>query len=173
LNVGWVEINFPLLRDALQQHKTTLTSISLNTAKHFDSWPERENGLVPPFGPSLKEFEVLKKLDVPASCIIGWDEHNVGGYSVLRDVLPPNIEELKINEFAPRLTELIDGFVAVCAGYFPKLKKLTISRKFAGDIDVEDNFHAKFAEFASDVELSFIDNDDIDHFEESMSNSPR
>jgi hypothetical protein len=167
-----VEINFPLLRDALLYHKTTLTSISLNTAKHFDSWPEKENGLVPPFGPSLKEFEVLKKLDVPASCIIGWDEDNIGGYSVLKDVLPPNLEELKINEYAPRLKELMDDFVAVCAGYYPKLKKLTISRKFSGGVNVEDNFHAKFAEFASDVELSFVDDDEIDHFEESTGESP-
>jgi hypothetical protein len=171
ISLGWVEINFPLLTLALLNHKSTLTSIGLNTAKHYDSWPERDNGLVPPFGPSLREFEKLITLDVPASCLIGWDEDDVGGYAPLKDVLPPNIEELSINEFAPRLMELLDDFAMVCAERYPKLKKLTVSRLFSGNIKVEDKFSKKFAVLAPEVKLSFVDGKEVDHFDESIDES--
>jgi hypothetical protein len=171
LNVGWVEINFPLLRGALLGHKDTLQHIRLDTAKHFDSWPERDDGLVPPFGPRLKEFNTLKTLDVPASALIGWDENNVGGYDRLRDVLPHNLEELKINEFAPRLLEMLEDLVTVCADRYPRLVKLTISRKHSGNADVEDHLQEKFAEMAPDVEVLFEDGKEVNHFEDSIDGS--
>jgi hypothetical protein len=170
LPVGWVEVNFPLLRDALLDHKSTLKSIRLDTSKHFDSWPERDNGLVPPFGPSLKEFEELRAMNVPASCLIGWDEQAVGGYDSLQDVLPPNIEELKINESAPRLLQLIEDFAPTCATSFPRLKILTISRKLAEEIDAkaEERLKQLFAQLAEGVELLFEDGEEVDHFDEDV-----
>jgi hypothetical protein len=168
LSLGWVEINFPLLREALAEHKETLTILTLDTAKHYDSWPERDDGLVPPLGHELRLFEKLRKLDVPASALIGWDENDVGGYDPLKDTLPPNLEEMKINEYAPRLLEMILDFVPTCAELLPKLKKLTISRVHSGGADVEDNLEQKFKDFAPGVELTFEDAREIDHFEGSI-----
>jgi hypothetical protein len=171
ISLGWVEVNFPLLRTALLNHKSTLTTIGLNTAKHYDSWPERDNGLVPPFGSALTEFEMLKMLDVPASCLVGWDEDNVGGYTPLKDVLPPNIEELKINEFAPRLIEMLEDLAPVCAERYPKLKKLTVSRLFSGKLDVENNLSQKFTELAPELKLVFVDGEEINHFDDDIHGS--
>ncbi|KAF2430748.1 hypothetical protein EJ08DRAFT_733995 [Tothia fuscella] len=170
LNVGWVEINFPLLTGALLEQKRSLHRVRLNTAKHFNSWPERDDGLVPPFGKHLKEFDRLKTLDVPASALIGWDENNVGGYDRLRDVLPRNIEDLKINEFAPRLLEMIDDFASVCTEFCPLLRKLIISRRHA-DVDVEDGLKEKFAKLAPDVKLLFVDGEEVNHFDSSIDGS--
>lgn len=164
LSVGWVEINFPLLLEALESHKETLTELVLDTAAHFDSWPETENGLVPPLGPVLKSFQKLRILDVPASALIGFDENDVGGYGQLKDILPPDLEELKVNEFAPRLVQMVEDLVPQCTTILPKLRKLTISRIHAGDADVEDGLENKFAKFAPDVKLSFVDKREIDHF---------
>jgi hypothetical protein len=168
ISLGWVEVNFPLLRIALVDHKSTLNTLGLNTAKHYDSWPERDNGLVPPFGSSLAEFKELKTLDVPASCLIGWDEDDVGGYASLKDILPPNLEVLKINEFAPRLMDSLDDLALVCAERYPKLKKLTMSRVFPGTVDVEENLVRKFAELAPGVKVVFVDGEEVDHFDESI-----
>jgi hypothetical protein len=168
LSVGWVEINFPLLLEGLESHKGTLTELTLDTAKHFDSWPERDDGLVPPLGPALKTFEKLRKLDVPASALIGYDESNVGGYDALKELLPPNLEELKLNEFAPRLLEMVLDLVPHVTTLVPKLRALTISRIHAGDAEVEDNLEAKLAEAAPDVKLSFVDKREIDHFDGSV-----
>ncbi|KAE9962244.1 hypothetical protein BLS_000616 [Venturia inaequalis] len=163
--VGWVEINFPLLLKALEHHKETLTELNLDTAKHFDSWPESDNGLVPPLGPALHTFKILRKLDVPASALIGYDDHDVGGYDKLKDILPPNLEELKLNEFAPRLVEMVEELVPHCTTLLPRLRRLTISRVHAGDADVEDDLERKFREMAPDVQLSFVDKREIDHFD--------
>lgn len=168
LSVGWVEINFPLLLEALQSHKETLTELILDTAKHFDSWPESDDGLVPPLGPSLKGFEKLRRLDVPASALIGYDEHDVGGYGKLKDTLPPNLEELKFNEFAPRLVQLVEEFIPYCTTLVPNLRTITISRVHAGDADVEDDLENKFAQSAPGVKLSFQDRREIDHFDGSV-----
>jgi len=168
ISVGWVEINFPLLTGALAGHKDTLTSLRLDTAKHYDSWPEHDDGLVPPLGPALREFEKLKILDVPASALIGWDEDDVGGFEPLKDVLPPNIENLKINEYAPRILDKMLEFVGICAEMFPELKKLTISRVHSGTADVEDDLQGKFGKMAPEVELYFEDAREIDHFESSV-----
>lgn len=170
LSVGWVEINFPFLLETLEHHKGTLTELTLDTAKHFDSWPESDDGLVPPLGPALHTFKKLRKLDVPASAVIGYDEYNVGGYVNLKDVLPPNLEELKLNEFAPRLIEMVEELVPLCTTLLPKLRKLTISRIHAGDADVEDDLDRKFREMAPDVQLSFVDRREIDHFDGSIGN---
>jgi hypothetical protein len=168
LSVGWVEINFPLLLEALVAHKETLIELTLDTAKHFDSWPERDDGLVPPLGPALKTFEKLRKLDVPSSALIGYDESDVGGYAALKEMLPPNLEELKLNEFAPRLLEMVLDLVPHCTELLPKLRKLTISRVHAGNADVEDNLEAKFAAAAPQVKLTFEDRREIDHFDGSV-----
>ncbi|TID13759.1 hypothetical protein E6O75_ATG01737 [Venturia nashicola] len=168
LSVGWVEINFPLLLEALEHHKNTLTELTLDTAKHFDSWPESEDGLVPPLGPALHTFENLRKLDVPASALIGYDEYSVGGYGKLKDILPPNLEELKLNEFAPRLVGMVEELVPHCTTLLPNLRKLTISRIHAGATDVEDDLERKFREMAPVVQLSFVDRREIDHFEGSI-----
>jgi len=167
VSLGWVEINFPLLKDALVQHKDTLEALTLDTAKHYDSWPEMDDGLIPPMGLMLRKFKKLKKLDAPASALIGWDEDGIGGYDPLKVVLPPNIEELKMNEFAPRMVEMLEDFVGCCCERCPKLKKLTISRVHAGDNDVEDDLRSKFAAMAPGVELFFEDQRDLDHFEGS------
>lgn len=161
--VAWVEINFSVLRKALLKHKKTLTYLCLNTGEHFDSWPERDNGLVPPLGPSLAEFESLTRLDVPASALIGWDEHNVGNFDPLKDILPPNLEELGINESAPRLQEMLEGLVPVCAEKFPKLRKITVSRRHCGGEAIEDDLIEQFAEAAPDVDISFLDGEEIEN----------
>ncbi|QDS76402.1 hypothetical protein FKW77_003899 [Venturia effusa] len=168
LSVGWVEINFPLLLKALESHKETLRELTLDTAKHFDSWPESDDGLVPPLGPALQTFKKLRKLDVPASALIGYDENDVGGYEKLKDILPPNLEELKVNEFAPRLVEMVEELVPHCTTLLPKLRKLIISRIHAGDADVEDDLERKFKEMAPGVRLSFVDRREIDHFDGSI-----
>lgn len=167
-SVGWVEINFPILRSNLRKHKDTLTKLRLDTRKHYDSWPERDDGLVPPLGPELREFTSLTVLEVPASALIGWDENDVGGFEDLKDVLPPNLDELKINEYAPRLVEMIEGLVLVCANNFPKLKRLVIPREQLGTEahdSLEQNLKDKFTEMAPDVFVSFEDSEDVDHFE--------
>lgn len=168
LSVGWVEINFPLLLEALEAHKETLTELTLDTAKHFDSWPESDDGLVPPLGPTLKTFEKLRKLDVPASALIGYDESDVGGYCTLKETLPPNLEELKVNEFAPRLLEMVLDFVPHCVALVPKLRRFTISRVHVGNADIEDDLKLKFAEAVPNLKLAFEDKREIDHFDGSV-----
>lgn len=168
LSVGWVEINFPMLLAALESHQQTLTELTLDTAKHFDSWPESDEGLVPPLGVALQSFKNLRKLDVPASALIGYDENDVGGYGDLKDTLPPNLEELKFNEYAPRLVEMVEELVPHCTTLLPKLRKLTISRIHAGDADVEDDLERKFREMAPGVQLYFVDRREIDHFDGSI-----
>ena len=122
--VGWVEVNFPLLRQALWEQRSSLKTLSLNTRKHFDSWPWHENGLVPELG-SLQKFPALEVLDVPASALIGWSEDGYdGGDTKLADVLPPAIRELRINMVAPRVYEHLGSLAKVCAVKFPELRRI-------------------------------------------------
>ncbi|KIW05133.1 uncharacterized protein PV09_03685 [Verruconis gallopava] len=168
LSVGWVEINFPLLRSNLAMHKDTMKRLRLDTRKHYDSWPERDDGLVPPLGEELKTFTALKKLDAPASALIGWDEDDVGGYHRLRDVLPPNLEELKINEYAPRLVEELDDFIPHCAELYPKLKVLCISRselEHEENGDAEERLLGISRDLAPALRVQFEDGSEVDHFE--------
>jgi len=171
LSVGWVEINFPLLRGHLAMHKEHIKRLRLDTRKHYDSWPERDDGLVPPLGPELKAFTALTKLDVPASALIGWDEDHNGGYSGFAKVLPPELEELRINEWAPRLVEELDEFIPQIAELYPKLKRVIISRsemEVEEDGDAEERLQRKSEDFAPDVDFVFEDASDIDHFEGSV-----
>ena len=171
LSVGWVEINFPLLRGNLAMHKDHMKRIRMDTRKHYDSWPERDDGLVPPLGPELKGFHALTKLDVPASALIGWDEDEVGGYSALSEVLPSNIEELKINAYAPRLVEELKRFIPLCAEMYPKLRQLQISRtdlEVEEDGNTEERLKQMLRDLAPDVRFEFEDGSEIDHFEGSI-----
>jgi hypothetical protein len=175
LSVGWVEINFPLLRGTLASHKNHLKRLRLDTRKHYDSWPERDDGLVPPLGSELKEFILLTKLDVPASALIGWDENHVGGYNSLSQVLPPNIEELKINEWTPGLAEELDDFIPLIPELYPKLRRLSISRaeleSDEDDDEQEERLKQKMREFAPEVSVVFEDSQEIDHFEGSIASA--
>jgi hypothetical protein len=171
LSVGWVEINFPLLRGNLAMHKQHLKKIRLDTRKHYDSWPERDDGLVPPLGDELKGFTALTKLDVPASALIGWDEDHNGGYSGFADVLPPNIEELTINEHAPRLVEELERFIPVCAELYPKLKRLSIPRAeldMEEDGDAEERLRQMLKDLVPHMRFEFEDGSELDHFEGSI-----
>ena len=69
--MGWVQVNFPLLRQALWEQSSSLKTLSLDTRKHFDSWPEHENGLAPALG-SLLKFSALEVLDILALVLMGW-----------------------------------------------------------------------------------------------------
>jgi hypothetical protein len=86
-------------------------------------------------------------------------------------VLPLNIEELKINEHAPRLSEQLDKFAMVCTELYPKLKLISVSR---AELDIDEDSHAekklkdKFAELAPDVSFVFEDGSEVDHFEGSI-----
>lgn len=172
LSVGWVEINFPLLRGNLAMQKNHLKRLRLDTRKHYDSWPERDDGLVPPLGSELKEFSVLTKLDVPASALIGWDENHVGGYSALSEVLPPNIEELKINEWTPGLVEELDNFIPLIPELYPKLRQLNVSRAELEleeeDDEQEERLQQMMRKYAPDVSFVFEDEREMDHFEGSI-----
>jgi hypothetical protein len=170
-SVGWVEVNFPLLCGNLAMHKDVMKRLRLDTRKHYDSWPERDDGLVPPLGGELKAFTALTKLDAPASALIGWDEDNIGGYGELKDVLPPNLEELKINEYAPRLVEELDKFIPVFKELYPKLRRLSISRaelELEEDGDVEERLMKKLRDLAPELRVEFEDGSEIDHFEGSV-----
>lgn len=171
LSVGWVEINFPLLRGNLAMHKQHLKRMRLDTRKHYDSWPERDDGLVPPLGPELKSFAALIKLDVPASALIGWDEDHNGGFSGFADVLPAQLEELTINEYAPRLVEELDDFLPHIADLYPKLRRIVISRSeldLEEDGDAEERLKQKAWDVAPDVDFVFEDGVEVDHFEGSI-----
>jgi hypothetical protein len=174
LSVGWVEINFPLLRGNLAMHKDHLKRLRLDSRKHYDSWPEHDDGLVPPLGTELKDFTSLIKLEAPASALMGWDEDNIGGYHELKDVLPPNLEELKINEYAPRLIEQLDKLILVCAEMYPKLKLVSISRAdldLVEDGDAEKRLKQKLQDLAPELTVEFEDGSEVDHFEVSISSA--
>ena len=159
------------MRAALAKHKSTLTKLRLDTRKHYDSWPERDDGLVPPLGSELKQFTALIRVEAPASALIGWDENNVGGYDALTSVLPPNIEELKINEYAPRLINMLDSFVTICSEMYPNLRRLTISRvpnEIEEGGEVEQRLKKSFRDLAPELWVSFEDGSEIDHFEGSV-----
>jgi hypothetical protein len=153
--VGWVEVNFPLLLQALWEHGESLKTLTLETRKHFDSWPEHDDGLVPPLG-SLKEFANLEILDVPASALIGWDEDGFSGHESLGDVLPPKIRELRINQVAPRVYEHLSDLAAVCNEKFPGLKRIILC-ELDGQMDLsplEADLRKRFDDMGADVDFA-------------------
>ena len=160
--LGWVEINFPRLKEGLHQHRESLKRTKLDARKHFDSWPEHDDGLVPPLG-CLNEFTVLSSLDLPASSLIGWDEDGFGNFQDLRENLPPNLEELKINQIAPRLYEHIAALAEVCAEKYPKLSLITIYDDDPND-ELKDDLVKRFDNMGGHVEIIIEDADEIDHF---------
>ncbi|KAF2399027.1 hypothetical protein EJ06DRAFT_557542 [Trichodelitschia bisporula] len=160
-SVGWVEINFGDLKAALEQHKHTLERLRLDTRKHFDSWPERDDGLVLPLG-RLDEFEELKVLEVPASALIGWDEHGVGGFPPLVDVLPPRIEELRLNEGAPGAQEAVVQLASRCLEY-PSLRTVVICLS-AGWEEGAEEMRGRLGWGNHGLEIWFEDGSEVDHF---------
>lgn len=153
--VGWVEVNFPLLLQALWEHRESLKTLTLETRKHFDSWPEHDDGLVPPLG-SLKEFTNLEVLDVPASALIGWDEDGFIGHESLGDVLPPKIRELRINQVAPRVYEHLGDLAVVCDEKFPGLKRIILC-ELDGHMDLsplEADLRKRFEDVGADVDFA-------------------
>jgi len=166
LAVGWVEVNFPFLRQALWEQRSSLKTLSLDTRKHFDSWPEHENGLVPALG-SLQKFSALEVLDVPASALMGWAEDGFDGGDVeLADVLPPAIRELRINGVAPRVYERLSLLAKVCADKLPGLRRIVLCEiPGAGDLaslkaDLKKNFDEAGAEV--DFEIEYLG--ELNHF---------
>ena len=164
--VGWVEVNFPLLCQALWEHRSSLKTLSLDTRKHFDSWPEHENGLVPALG-SLQKFSSLEVLDVPASALMGWPEDGFdGGYTELADVLPPAIRELRINQVAPRVYERLSLLAKVCADKFPELRRIVLCEipehmdLAPLEADLRKNFYEAGAEV--DFEIEYLG--ELSHF---------
>jgi len=164
--VGWVEVNFPLLRQALWEHRCSLRTLSLDTRKHFDSWPERDNGLVPALG-SLRDFEALEALDVPASALIGWDENGFnGGHEELADVLPPAIRELRINRVAPRIYERLSSLAKVCADRLPGLRRIVLC-EIPGHVDLvplEADLRKDFDDADADVNFEIEYLGELSHF---------
>lgn len=163
--VGWVEVKFPLLRQALWEHRGSLKTLSLDTRKHFDSWPEHDDGFVPPLGP-LKEFANLEVLDVPASALIGWDEDGFNGHDHLKDVLPPKIRELRINQIAPRVFEHLSDVALVCNERFPGLKRIVLC-ELQGYMDLsplEGDLKKRFEDMGADVDFAIEYTGEPSHF---------
>ena len=154
--VGWVELNFPLLRRALREHAASLRTLALDTRAHFDSWPERDDGLIPALG-SLADFAQLEALDVPASALIGWDEAGVadGAGSALRDVLPPRIRELRVNQVAPRVYEHVAALAEVCNERFPELRRVVLVDLHDGAdaSGIEADLRKAFGDWGTDVDF--------------------
>lgn len=146
--VGWVELNFHRLQEALHWHKDTLRRIYLDTSKRHEDWPESDEGLIPPLG-DLRSFTELEEIDVPASAIIGWDEDDVGGFDSLKEILPPDIKYLRFNTMAPRLYEHLASLAEVVAEKYPKLKKITIVTETTKQM--EDDLAKQFIERGTGV----------------------
>jgi len=155
--VGWVEVNFPLLKAALREHRASLRTLTLDTREHFDSWPEHDDGLVPALG-SLEDFALLEALDVPASALIGWDEADVASQAAgaaLLDVLPPRVRELRVNQVAPRVYEHIAALAEVCNERFPELRRVVLVEMLES-IDsggVEADLRKAFGDWRTDVDF--------------------
>ena len=160
--LGWVEINFPHFKEGIYSHRRHLKRLRLDTRKHFDSWRDEYIGLIPPLG-SLQEYTSLTSVELPASALIGWDEDGVGNYDRLQDSLPPNIEELAINQMAPRLYEHISALADVCSEKYPRLAKITISDD-DWDEDLRADLKNRFVAMGAHVEIELVDGSEVDHF---------
>jgi F-box-like len=160
--VGWVELNFPLLREAVFDHRSNLKRVRLDVRRHFDSYWNSDDGLLPPLGP-LDEFTSLTDLDVPASALIGWDEDGFGNYTALKDSLPPNLEHLRINQTAPRIYEQVAALADVCTVVYPRLMKITLCDDALSE-ELERHLKSRFEEVGAHVKLVIEDGGEIDHF---------
>jgi hypothetical protein len=152
-------------------HRNYLKRLRLDTRKHYDSWPERDDGLVPPLGDDLKAFTKLTRLDVPASAILGWDEDHNGGFSGFEEVLPQNLEELKSNEHAPRLVEELERWIPVIPERYPKLRKLSISIDTDGETNAEGRLTQMLKELCPEVRFSFEEPTEVDHWDGSIASA--
>lgn len=162
--VGWVELNFPLLLQALWEHRESLKTLSLDARKHFDSWQEHDDGLVPPLG-SLKEFTELEVVDVPGSALIGWDENGFESHD-LKTVLPPKIRELRINQVAPRVYEHISRVAEVCNEEFPGLKRIILCelQDHAESMTLEMDVRKRFDDVGTEVDFAIEYMGEPSHF---------
>lgn len=160
--VGWSEINFPTIGRALQKQARSLESLTLDVKKHYHTWPEAEDGLVPPLG-SFAGFERLTHIDVPGAALIGWDEASVGGYARLMDILPTCIATLKVNQWTPGIGEQLQELADVVIANFPDLQEICLEGppEDVSEVKLQKLFNAR----GSQVTVRISDGDEVNHFE--------
>lgn len=160
--VGWSEVNFPTVGAALRKQEHSLESLVLDVRKHYHTWPEEEDVLIPPLG-SFAGFRCLTSISAPGAALVGWDEGRVDKYPELSEILPPSLRSLRINQWAPEFDQHLEKLSDVVVATLPNLREISLEgapEAVSGE-ELQRTFDSKGAR----VKLHVTGGDEVDHFE--------